>query len=47
MAGLSALYLAGSLAVAPDLWADPLGPMLKVLPGMALALLVWLLTESR
>ncbi len=47
MALLSAGYLAGSLALAPDLWTDPLGPMLKVLPGMALALLVWLMVEDR
>jgi hypothetical protein len=47
MLGLSAAYPAASLAVAPDLWADPLGPMVKVLPAMALAALVFLLTEDR
>lgn len=47
MLALSGAYLAGSLVVAPDLWADPLGPMVKVLPGMALAVLVWLLMEER
>ncbi len=47
MALLSAAYLAGSLFTAPDLWADPLGPMLKVLPGMVLALWVWLVLEER
>lgn len=47
MAGLSAAYLAGGLALAPDLWADPLGPMVKVLPGIALALWVWLVLEDR
>ena len=47
MLGLSAVYPAASLAVAPDLWADPLGPMVKVLPAMALAALVFLLTEDR
>lgn len=47
MAGLSAAYLIGSLFTAPDLWADPLGPMLKVLPGMVLALWVWLMIEDR
>lgn len=44
---LSVTYLAGSLAAAPDLWADPLGPMVKVLPAMALAATVWLLMEER
>lgn len=47
MIGLSAGYLLGSLLIAPDLWADPLGPMVKVFPGMALAALVWLLMEDR
>lgn len=47
MALLSAAYLSGSLCTAPDLWADPLGPMLKVLPGVALALWVWLMLEAR
>lgn len=44
---LSSAYLIGSLVVAPDLWADPLGPMIKVLPGMTLALVVWLMLEER
>ena len=44
---LSAAYLAGSLIAAPSLWLDPLGPMVKVLPGMALAALVALLVEAR
>lgn len=47
MVGLSAAYLLGSLVTAPDLWADPLGPMLKVLPGMVLALWVLLMLEDR
>ncbi|OOY05867.1 SDR family oxidoreductase [Thioclava sp. F28-4] len=47
MLALSGAYLVGSLVVAPDLWADPLGPMVKVFPGMALAVLVWLLMEDR
>lgn len=47
MIGLSASYLLGSALVAPDLWADPLGPMVKVLPGMVLAAWVWLLVEER
>ncbi|WP_122072617.1 SDR family oxidoreductase [Pseudophaeobacter sp. EL27] len=47
MLGLSSAYLIGSLIAAPDLWADPLGPMVKVLPGMTLAALVWLMMEDR
>jgi len=47
MLGLSSAYLIGSLFAAPDLWADPLGPMVKVLPGMTLAALVWLMLEER
>lgn len=47
MVGLSAAYLAGSLVAAPDLWLDPLGPMLKVLPGMGLAAFVALMLEER
>jgi len=47
MLALSGTYLIGSLVVAPDLWADPLGPMVKVFPAMALTALVWLLVEDR
>lgn len=45
--GLSAAYLAGAALVAPHLWLDPLGPMLKVAPAMALALITAALTEER
>lgn len=47
MVALSAIYLLASLFTAPALWLDPLGPMVKVLPGMALAGIVWLLLEER
>ncbi|MCI5095297.1 MAG: SDR family oxidoreductase [Rhodobacteraceae bacterium] len=47
MVALSCAYLLGSLIAAPDLWGDPLGPMVKVLPGVALALMVWGLLEDR
>jgi len=40
-------YLIGSAVFAPHLWADPLGPMVKVFPAIALGLTVWTLTESR
>jgi uncharacterized membrane protein len=44
---LSLAYLAGSAVLAPHLWADPLGPIVKVFPAIALALTVWTLTEAR
>lgn len=47
MIGLSAAYLLGSLAAAPDLWLDPLGPMVKVIPAMMLAAIVALTLEER
>ena len=47
MIALSAAYVLGSLITAPDLWLDPLGPMVKVLPGMMLAGFVALVLEDR
>lgn len=44
---VSLAYLAGSVILAPHLWADPLGPMVKVFPAIALSLTVWTLTEAR
>ncbi|MDW4548667.1 DoxX-like family protein [Defluviimonas sp. D31] len=44
---LSCAYIIGSFVAAPDLWADPLGPMVKVLPGLTLAAIVWLLMDER
>jgi uncharacterized protein YbjT (DUF2867 family) len=44
---VSALYLAIGSIVTPELWADPLGPFVKVIPGMALALIVMALAEER
>lgn len=47
MTALSLAYLAGATVLAPDLWADPLGPLVKVLPGIALALATLVLAEDR
>lgn len=47
MAVVAISYAAGSLFIAPDLWLDPVGPMLKVLPGIMLAVSVWMLVEER
>jgi hypothetical protein len=44
---LSAIYLVGLSAVAPELWADHLGPLLKVLPMMAATLVVMAFQEKR
>lgn len=44
---LSAAYLLGAAMMTPALYADPLGPMVKVLPGMTLAALVALLLDDR
>ncbi|MBO9408682.1 SDR family oxidoreductase [Shimia sp. R9_1] len=47
MIALSLSYLAGAAVLTPALFADPLGPMVKVLPGITLAALVALLMEDR
>lgn len=44
---LAGAYLAGSLAVTPGLWLDPLAPMLKVLPCVVLALLCLAMADER
>jgi uncharacterized protein YbjT (DUF2867 family) len=36
--GLSLAYLAAATALAPDLWGDPLGPLVKVFPAIVLML---------
>lgn len=40
-------YLVGSVVISPHLWTDPLGPMVKVFPAMALALAVTAIAETR
>ena len=47
MIALSLAYLVGGTFAAPDLWLDPLGPFVKVLPGIGLALFVLGLMEDR
>lgn len=44
---VSLAYLAGGTVLAPHLWVDPLGPLVKVLPGITLALAVAALAEER
>ena len=40
-------YLIGGTILTPHLWADPLGPLVKVFPAIALALAVAALAEDR
>ncbi|QBY00619.1 SDR family oxidoreductase [Rhodophyticola sp. CCM32] len=45
--GVSLFYLTASTFFVPNLWLDPLGPMVKVLPGIALALVARIALETR
>lgn len=47
MALLTLAYLAGGTLLAPDLWADPLGPLVKAVPAMVLALAVLAWKDDR
>ncbi len=47
MIAVSSAYLAGASIWRPDLWADPLGPMIKVLPSIILALMLLAVMEER
>ncbi|UWQ81308.1 DoxX-like family protein [Leisingera sp. S132] len=47
MAAVSLIYLAAATAVTPQMWADPLGPLVKVLPGLLLALITHQLLQER
>lgn len=40
-------YLAVGTVVTPELWADPLGPFVKVFPAIALALMLAAMAEER
>jgi len=40
-------YLAGASLFAPDLWLDPLGPMVKTIPAAVLALVALAVAEER
>ena len=44
---LTLAYLAGSALVRPDLWVDPLAPMLKAIPALVLALMVRAMADER
>lgn len=44
---LSLAYLSLGTLVTPDLWSDPLGPLVKIIPVIALAALLHVLGEER
>jgi uncharacterized protein YbjT (DUF2867 family) len=44
---LSAVYLAAGTVLVPALWADPLGPLLKIVPVMALSLAALAIADDR
>ncbi len=47
MVALAGGYLVAATLAAPDLWADPMGPLVKVIPGLILALVVAALADPR
>lgn len=47
MVGATLAYLAAGTVLAPDLWADPLGPFVKTLPAALLALVAASLAAER
>ena len=47
MIGVSLFYLAASTVAVPALWLDPLGPLVKVLPSILLALVARVMLETR
>ena len=47
MIGLTLLYLLGGTILAPGLWADPLGPLVKAIPALVLALVALAVAEER
>jgi len=47
MVAVSLAYLVAGSALTPALWSDPLGPLLKVLPAIVLALVTMAMLEER
>lgn len=43
----SLLYLVGGTLLTPHLWSDPLGPLVKVLPGIVLAVVAAQMVDER
>lgn len=44
---MTAAYLMGATLFRPDLWLDPLGPLLKTLPAAAAALVALAILDER
>jgi uncharacterized protein YbjT (DUF2867 family) len=44
---LSAAYVVSATALAPELWADPLGPLVKVFPAIVLMLVAFAVARDR
>ncbi len=47
MIAVSLAYLLGATLFTPDLWADPLGPLVKIMPTMTLCLFVLAFSDNR
>ena len=47
MAGVSLFYMLAASVFTPEMWTDPLGPLVKVLPGVLLALITHQLLQER
>jgi hypothetical protein len=47
MIGVTLVYLVCGTALAPGLWADPLGPFVKAVPGLVLALVALAIAGDR
>jgi len=47
MLAVCAAYLVGGSALRPDLWLDPLGPFVKIIPVMLLALMTLAVLDER
>lgn len=45
--GLSLFYLFAGSVLAPELWSDPLGPLVKILPGIVLTAVALAILEAR
>jgi hypothetical protein len=46
-AALASVYALGAALIRPDLWLDPLGPMVKLLPLIAMMLVCRAMAEER
>ena len=47
MFAITLLYMAAATALAPDLWLDPLGAMVKAVPVLGLVLVALAILEER